>query len=436
MGEAMLQWMRQLTPVERRTMASCFGGWSLDALDVQIYSFVIPTLLATWNISRGEAGMLGTIPLVVSSFGGWFAGELSDRYGRVRVLQITVLWYAVFTFLCGFAQNFEQLFAARALQGLGFGAEWSAGAVLMGEIIRDKYRGRAVGFVQSGWGVGWGAAALMYTLLYAVLPDATAWRVMFWIGFSPGLLVLWIRRRMSEPEIFNTRRSSGASDLTQAFTVLRPPYLMTTLKVALMVTGAQGGSYALSVWLPTYLKTERHLSSLNTGSYLLIHILGAFIGFLVGAYLADRIGRKRTFIVSAVGSMICVAIYLAAPISDGLMLVLGAPLGFILYMMFSAMGPFMTELYPTDVRGAGQGFCYNSGRAIGALFPSLVGFLTDRLGLGLAILMFAMIGYGIMLLALAMLPETKGRPVADITPGDMTSLPAAAATRDGYAGCA
>ena len=418
----MLQWMRELTAGERRTMAGCFGGWSLDALDVQIYSFVIPTLLATWQISRGEAGLLGTVTLVVSAFGGWFAGALSDRYGRVRVLQITVLWYAVFTFLCGFAQNFEQLFALRALQGLGFGAEWSAGAVLMGEMIRDKYRGRAVGFVQSGWAVGWGAAALLYTLLYAALPEVTAWRVMFWIGLTPALLVLWIRRTISEPEVFNARRNSDTNSLAQAFSVLRPPYLATTLKVAMMVTGAQGGSYALSVWLPTYLKTERHLSSLNTGSYLLLHIFGALVGFLVGAYLADAIGRKRTFIVSAVGSVLCLIIYLAAPISDSMMLVLGLPLGFILYMMFSAMGPFMTELYPTEVRGAGQGFCYNSGRAIGALFPALVGFLADRLGLSSAILLFALIGYGLMLFALVLLPETKGRSVSAITPGDMTSL--------------
>jgi MFS family permease len=427
----MFQWMRDLTAGEKRTMAGCFGGWSLDALDVQIYSFVIPTLLATWHISRGEAGLLGTVTLVVSAFGGWFAGALSDRYGRVRVLQITVLWYAIFTFLCGFAQNFEQLFVLRALQGLGFGAEWSAGAVLMGEMIRDKYRGRAVGFVQSGWAVGWGAAALLYTLLYAVLPDVTAWRVMFWIGLTPALLVLWIRRTIHEPEVFKTRRITQTSGLAQAFSVLKPPYLSTTLKVAMMVTGAQGGSYALSVWLPTYLKTERHLSSLNTGSYLLFHIFGAFIGFLVGAYLADAIGRKRTFIVSALGSVLCVAIYLAAPISDGAMLLLGAPLGFILYMMFSAMGPFMTELYPTEVRGAGQGFCYNSGRAIGALFPALVGFLSDRLGLGSAILLFALLGYGVMLLALLMLPETRGRSVDAIEPGDMkpASLAPSPATR-------
>ena len=418
----MFQWMRELTAGERRTMAGCFGGWTLDALDVQIYSFVIPTLLATWNISRGEAGMLGTITLVVSSFGGWFAGALSDRYGRVRVLQITVLWYAVFTFLCGFAQNFEQLFVLRALQGFGFGAEWSAGAVLMGEIIRDKYRGRAVGFVQSGWAVGWGAAALLYTLLFAVLPDVDRLARDVLDRVDPGAIGALDQAQHGRAGDLQCAARTGAKGIAQAFTVLRAPYLATTLKVALMVTGAQGGSYALSVWLPTYLKTERGLSSLNTGSYLLIHILGAFFGFLVGAYLADRIGRKRTFIVSAIGSVICVAIYLAAPINDSLMLVLGAPLGFIIYMMFSAMGPFMTELYPTEVRGAGQGFCYNSGRAIGALFPALVGFLSGKLGLSGAILLFSLLAYGLMLVALAMLPETKGRSLDTIVPDGLSPL--------------
>jgi MFS family permease len=258
-----------------------------------------------------------------------------------------------------------------------------------------------------------------------VLPDATAWRVMFWIGLSPALLVFWIRRTVPEPEVFKTRRIVDTNSLAQAFSVLKPPYVATTLKVALMVTGAQGGSYALSVWLPTYLKTERHLSSLNTGSYLLFHIFGALIGFLVGAYLADAIGRKRTFMLSALGSVLCLVIYLAAPISDSAMLLLGAPLGFIIYMMFSAMGPFMTELYPTEVRGAGQGFCYNSGRAMGALFPALVGFLSDKLGLGSAILLFALLGYGVMLLALLMLPETRGRSAAAIEPGDTTPAPLA-----------
>ena len=161
----MFAWMRDLTSRERHTMIACFGGWSLDALDVQIFSFVIPSLLSIWGISTAQAGELATVTLLVSAFGGWIAGALADRIGRVRVLQIAILWYAGFTFLCGFAQDFNQLFILRALQGFGFGGEWAAGAVLMGEVIRDQYRGRAVGLVQTGWAVGWGTAALLFTAL-------------------------------------------------------------------------------------------------------------------------------------------------------------------------------------------------------------------------------------------------------------------------------
>jgi MFS family permease len=418
----MFGWLRDLTPKERKTMIGCLGGWSLDALDVQIFSFVIPTLLTIWGISRGDAGVLGTVTLLVSAFGGWLAGALSDRYGRVRVLQITILWYAGFTFLCGFAQDFSQLFVLRALQGLGFGAEWSAGAVLMGEVIRDKYRGRAVGLVQSGWAIGWGGAALLYTAIFAIFPEGQAWRVMFWIGLLPALLVFYVRRHVEEPDVFLARQAGAApptgSPFGQLFTVLKPPYLSTTWKVALMVTGAQGGSYALSVWLPTFLRTERHLSVLNTGSYLLVHILGAWFGFLAGAYLADAVGRKRTFLISALGSAASVVAYVTLPISDSVMLLLAAPLGFIIYMMFSAMGPFMTELYPTEVRGTGQGFCYNVGRAFGALFPALVGFLSQRLPLGTAIAIFAFAAYGVMVVGLLLLPETHGRRVAAIAPAE------------------
>jgi MFS family permease len=419
----MFGWLKELNEKERKTMIGCLGGWSLDALDVQIFSFVIPTLLTLWGISRGDAGLLGTVTLLVSAVGGWLAGSLSDRYGRVKVLQVTILWYAGFTFLCGFAQDFSQLFVFRALQGLGFGAEWSAGAVLMGEVIRDKYRGRAVGFVQSGWAIGWGAAALLYTAIFAWLPEATAWRAMFWIGLLPAVLVFWVRKHVDEPDVFRARQASGEtharSPFAQLLSVLKPPYLSTTWKVALMVTGAQGGSYALSVWLPTFLRTERHLSVLNTGGYLFVHILGAWVGFITGAYLADAIGRKATFMVSALGSAVAVVAYVTLPISDGLMLLLAAPLGFIIYMMFSAMGPFLTELYPTEVRGSGQGFCYNVGRACGALFPALVGFLSQRLPLGTAIAIFAFAAYGLMVVALLLLPETRGRSVHAIAvPGE------------------
>lgn len=408
----MLAWFSDLSPRERRTMGACFGGWSLDALDVQIFSFVIPSLLALWKISAGEAGELATITLLISAFGGWIAGAMADRFGRVRVLQVTILWYAVFTFLCGFAQNFEQLFIFRALQGFGFGGEWAAGAVLMGEVIRDKYRGRAVGIVQTGWSIGWGAAALLYTILIATLPEEYAWRTLFWFGIAPAALVFWIRRFVEEPEL-NQRRAAPTS-IWHIFSALKPPYLSTTWRVAMMVAGAQGGSYALTIWLPTYLKTVRGISSVGTGSYLMVLILGAFFGFVSGAYLADGIGRKATFIVSAVGSVALTIVYLFAPLSNEWILLVGFLLGYVSLIMFSPMGTFMTELYPTAVRGVGQGFCYNAGRGIGALFPALVGFLSGRLGLGTAIAIFSLGAYGVMIVALLLLPETRGRSLASL----------------------
>jgi MFS family permease len=202
----MLAWLRDLTPRKRRTMLACWGGWTLDGFDQQLYSYVVPTVIAVWGMSTGAAGTIGTITVVTSSFDGWFAGALSDRFGRVRMLQIAILWYSVFTFLCSFAQNFEQLFILRGLHGLGFGGEWATGAVLMGEVIRDKYRGRGVGFVQTGAAVGPGLAALVYAGLYAILPEAIAWRALFAVGILPALPVLWIRRSIPESEAFEGRR--------------------------------------------------------------------------------------------------------------------------------------------------------------------------------------------------------------------------------------
>jgi MFS family permease len=411
----MLGWFAELNPKERRTMGACFGGWALDAFDVQMYSFVIPTVIALWGLSRGQAGLIGTVTLLISSLGGWFSGTLADRFGRVRMLQITILWYSVFTFLCAFAQNFEQLFVLRALHGLGFGGEWAAGAVLMGEVIRDKYRGRGVGIVQTGWAVGWGASALVYTGLYAFLPEEIAWRALFAIGLLPAVFVFWIRRHIEEPEIFrDARRDRPAVGIAHLFSAFRGPYLWTTVKVSLMVAGAQGGGYALGIWMPTYLRTVRGLSAPSTGGFLLVQILGALIGFLLGSYLSDAIGRKATFMWSAIGSFAGILLYLFLPMDNTALFFFGVPLFVIFLMKFPPMGPFMTELYPTEVRGTAQGFCYNAGRAIGALFPALVGFLSDTMSLGTAIAVFSAIAFGVMIVMLFTLPETRGRSLASL----------------------
>jgi MFS family permease len=270
-------WYGALTPQVKRTFWACFGGWALDAMDVQIFSFAIPAIMATFHISKADAGLIGTVTLLTSAFGGWFAGALADRFGRVRTLQITILWFAVFTLLCGFAQNYTQLLILRALMGFGFGGEWAAGAVLMGEMIQAQHRGKAVGGVQSGWAVGWALAAIVATILFSVFPEDIAWRALFWVGVLPALMVFFVRRFVEEPPVFEAarQRKSAEGHKAQWLEIFSPALLRTTVLTSLLATGAQGGYYAITTWLPTFLKSERNLSVIGSGAYIGVVIVGS-----------------------------------------------------------------------------------------------------------------------------------------------------------------
>lgn len=389
-------------------MVATFGGWALDGMDVMVYSFVIPSLIAAWHISKGQAGLLGTAALLISAIGGWLAGLLADRFGRARILQITIMWFAIATFLSGFTNSFWQLLITRGLQGLGFGGEWAVGSVLMGEAIRAQHRGKAVGTVQGGWAIGWGLAAIFYTILFSVLPPTLAWRSMFWIGILPAELVFYIRRNVPEPEVFSKTRQAAAGT-THFLEIFSPALLGVTALTSLMSIGVQGGYYAITTWLPTYLKTTRGLSVLNTGAYLLVIITGSFVGYIVSGHLADYLGRKRTLTLFAICSFLTVVAYTYMPVSNRGMLLLGFPLGFFASGSFSPIGSFFTELFPSRARGSGQGFSYNLGRGIGALFPTLVGFLSATMSLGHAIAIFAMAAYLLFIFATLLLPETRGK---------------------------
>jgi MFS family permease len=170
----------------------------------------------------------------------------------------------------------------------------------------------------------------------------------------------------------------------------------------------QGGYYAITTWLPTYLKTTRGLSVLNTGGYLSVIITGSFVGYIVSGYLADVLGRKKTLVLFAICSLLAVIVYMYVPVSNEVMLLLGFPLGFCASGSFSPIGSFFTELFPNRVRGSGQGFSYNLGRGVGALFPTLVGFLSSTMSLGHAIAIFAMAAYLVFIFATLLLPETRG----------------------------
>ena len=400
-------WYAQSTPQEKRTFWACFLGWALNAFDVQMFALAIPVLLTTLAMTKSEAGAIGSVTLFAGAFGGWLGGALADRFGRLKALQITILWFALASFASAFAQNFTQLIVLKAIQGVGFGGEWAAGAVLMAEVIRPENRGKALGAVQSAWAVGWGSAVVLGTIVFATLPNDIGWRVMFAAGLLPALLVLYIRRNLEEPARLGAKQAGSlVSSLSQVF---RRDVLRSTLIGGLFGAGAHGGYAALTTFLPTFLREERHLSIIGAGGYLAVIIIAFFCGCVASGILSDRVGRRANVAVFAAACIVTVIIYIFAPLDNNMMLVLGFPLGFFSAGIPASMAALFSELYPDGMRGSGVGFCYNFGRVVSSAFPFAVGAMASHWGLGVAIGVYATLAYSLVLIAVLMLPETRGK---------------------------
>jgi MFS family permease len=425
-------WLQQTSLNERRAMLAAYGGYGLDGFDFMIYTFVIPTLITLWGMSKAEAGYIASAALITSAIGGWGAGVMADRFGRVRVLQLTVLWFAAFTFLSGFTHSYEQLLFTRAMQGFGFGGEWSVGSVLVAETIDARHRGKAAGVVQSSWSVGWAAAAVAFWAASVLLPPDLSWRVLFWMGILPALLIIYIRRNVSEPAVYlglRTRQTllqASAPTSVEAtyrpadfLNIFRPPLLWNTILATSLASGMLAAYYSVTTWLPTFLETERHLSVTGRTGYLLMLIIGSLAGYLVSAWLADAVGRRRSFMSFACCGALLILIYTHMPVSGG-MLLIGFPLGFFVLGIFSGMGACLAELFPSSVRGSGQGFCYSAGRAIGAACPALIGMWSTHVPLGQSISGMTVGAYALVVVSAWALPETRGR---------VLGLEAGAATR-------
>lgn len=393
-------------PDARRAFWLTFAGFCLDAMDIQLFAFVLPVLMPLWQLSTGEAGLLSAISLASSALGGWIAGVLADRVGRVRVLTVSVVWLAIATCACGIASDAEQLMVARALQGLGFGGEWAVGAVFLAEVSSAETRGRLVGMAQSAWAVGWGAAAILTSALTAYLPPRLGWRCAFFVGLAPALVVYTLRRRAPEPRIFvQTGRPWHAIFARSA--------RGATLRGSLLAVGMHGGYWAIATWWPSMLRTERGLSGATSTSYMGVLIVGAFFGYLCGAWLGDRLGRRPTLAGFAVAGAVLVAVCTLLPCSDRALLCWSFPLGFFTLGMFSLIGPVLTELFPTSLRGSGMGFCYNFGRGVAGLTPWLVGMRAEDGHIGRALTPYVACAYGVILIAVALLAETRGSEMLD-----------------------
>jgi MFS family permease len=405
-----MAWWRELPPKGKRAFAGAFVGFGLDSYDYWVLPLSLAAIGTTFGLNSADKGWLGTVGLVASAFGGLLAGVLCDTIGRSRTLMLTIITYAVFTALCALAPNYETLLVLRALQGLGFGGEWATGAILIAEYAAARHRGRSVAVIQSSWAVGWAAAVVVYTVVFNLAGDEAAWRILFLTGLLPALAAIYVRSKVEDAPHYTQRRDLAARGSLKA--VFQGPLARTTLFASLLATGCQGGYYTIATWLPSYLKSNRGLPTTGVGGYLAFVIAGAFVGYLTGGYLTDRLGRRTSFQIFAVLSGILLVLYTQLPAGAGTaVMFLGFPLGFCSSAIFSGFGSYLAELYPTTARGAGQSFTYNFGRGVGAFFPTVVGYLAAHYGTAGA-MAFGALAYALAFVSVLGLPETRGHELS------------------------
>ena len=414
-----IAWYGRLDLNEKRTLWACFGGWTLNSLDLFIFTFAIPAISVTLDMTPAQGLRVVAWTLVASALGGWIAGILADRYGRVLVLQITILWFAVFGLLCAFVQEYWQLLACRMLMGLGLGGEWAVGAVLLGEVIRAKDRGKALGTMQSGWAVGLAIAFIVSIPMltwgatyFRIKPD-NAWRILLCVGLLPALLIFYIRRHIHDAEVYvETQKNLRAKrKVVNFWEIFAPKTIKTTILVTLLAAGVQGGFYVSSWFLDT-LRNTRRIAELATGRYIVAIILGSIVGYLTAAYLNDRLGRRPTFIafaVCAVGTIVALTLLAA---NDASVLILGFFIALFASGAFSGLGPVMTENFSTPLRGSGQAFSYNAARLLAAGVPGLIAWLSERQSFNRTVDWIAIGAYGLVVIAALLLPETKGKKLS------------------------
>jgi MFS family permease len=405
-----LDWWHEADPAARRAFFAASLGWMLDSFDVMLYAMVLASLIEdpTLQLSLSTAGILGSITLLSAAAGGIVFGILADRFGRKRALMGAVLMYSIFTAACGFAQSAVQLAVFRILVGLGMGGEWATGAALVSESFPAEHRGKALAFVQSSWAIGYAAAALVNLL---VLP-VWGWRGVFFVGVLPALFTIWIRSGVEEPQVW---RSTARADRGRLSAIFAPGVVRLTLLLTLMNACTLFGWWGLNGWVPAYLRLSPAeggigLDSSTMSWFVIAMQVGMWFGYVSFGFIADSIGRKRTYVIYVLLASLLLPIY-GQVREPALLLALGPLVAFFGTGYFSGFGALTAELYPTSVRATAQGFTYNAGRVVSAAAPFVVGSLAATQGFGVA---FAMTGAAFLAAAIAWIwiPGTGRRELA------------------------
>ena len=401
-------WWNAGTPEGKRALIAASLGWMLDSFDVMLYALVLASLMSDLGISKDTAGALGSLTLIASAAGGMVFGVVADRFGRTRALMASVLLYSVFTAACGLAQTVTQLAVFRIFLGFGMGGEWASGAALVSETWSDKHRGKALGFMQSAWAIGYGAAALVTA---AVLP-VWGWRGVFFVGILPAFFTLWVRRNVEEPQIWRDMKRNPSATPGRFTDIFRGGLLRLTLAVTVMNAFTMFGWWGFNLWLPSYLRLPASeggvgLSTTAMSGFVFVMQVGMWFGYVTFGFISDAVGRKRAYVFYTVVAAVLIFIYISITAPIGLLL-LGPFVAFFATGYFSGFGAVTAEIYPTDIRATAQGFTYNFGRVASAVAPFAVGSLAQTDGFRAA-LSLTSVAFLLAALTWIWIPETKGR---------------------------
>lgn len=401
-------WWKQINKDQWLALVAGQVGYALDAFDVLLYVFCITTIMQEWNLQPDMAGFMVTVTLFTSSFGGIAFGTISDKIGRKKSMILAILLFSIFSGLSGLAQNLWQLALARAVVGIGMGGEWSSSALLVAETWPREHRGKAIGIMQSGWSLGYIVAALAAALILPVY----GWRVMFFLGIIPALFTIWIRTKVKEPEIWlksrNEKRIIQTSSLLEIF---KGELLKKTIFSTIIASFVMFAYWGLFSWLPGFLSSPvsqggAGLNLIKAPLWTIPLMIGAFFGYILFGFIADKYGRRPTFAFYLLMSAILVYLY-GRTRDEAWLMILGPFIGFFGSGYFSAFGAFISELFPTRNRGSAVGFCYNSGRMVSALAPTVIGYFAISYGLGGALTITAG-AFVLGAVSIYLLPETCG----------------------------
>lgn len=405
----MFSFLLTATPAQRRSLLAASLGWMLDSMDVQLYALVLVNVMRDLEMDAATGGLLVSITLAGSVAGGLLFGILADRIGRTRALMASILLYSVFTAACGFAQTVVQLALFRLLLGFGFGGEWATGAALVAETWPAEHRGKALGIMQSSWAIGYGLAAGVSLILL----DTVGWRGVFFVGIVPALVTLWIRRRVPEPEIWvQTRRERPEGSGLGLSEIFSASYRRHAVVATLLNTGTMFAWWGLFSWIPTYLKLSPEkggagLTLVDSHLWIIVLTVGQWLGYVTFGFIADRVGRRNTYLFYLLIAAAVVPIYGSARAPWALLL-LGPVVGFFGTGYFSGFGAITAELFPTRIRVTAQGFTYNVGRIGSIAAPYIVGAISQTSGFRVA---FLVISAAFLFSASLswLLPETRGK---------------------------